>query len=150
MYPQNSLLFSPSQGTWKNIKGQHDWQQGWVKWMFVSGIQVCSNTHPLIYAFVAQVTKTPLLYTNWYDCKIHLPNTGGAFMHNDLNWFKLYELDKTTNTQAINIPQIVVFLTDTVKDQVEFFLIPSMYQRNVWHPIVEVFCSPLSLVSDVF
>ena len=60
-------------------------------------------------------------------------------MHNDLNWFKLYDLDQTTNTQAINIPQIVIFLTDTVAGEAEFYLIPSMYNKKVWFPIVQVF-----------
>ena len=95
-------------------------------------------TYPFIYAFVAQVTKTPILYTNWYEAKIHLPGTGGGFMHNDLNWFKLFDLEKTINTQAINIPQIVIFLTDTVEDKAEFYLIPSMYNKQVWFPIAEV------------
>ena len=27
--------------TWDNIHGQHDWQQGWAKWLYTSGIQVC-------------------------------------------------------------------------------------------------------------
>lgn len=93
----------------------------------------------MIYAFVANVTKNFALYTNWYEAKIHLPNTGGAFMHNDLNWFKLYELaQQGTDVQAVNIPQIVVFITDTVADQADFFLIPSMYNKNIWFPIVEV------------
>ena len=77
---------------------------------------------------------------NWYEAKIHLPNTGGAFMHNDLNWFKLYELERDgKNTQAVNIPQIVIFMTDTVEDQAEFFIIPSLHQKDVWYPIVEVY-----------
>ena len=54
--------------------------------------QIFANTHPLIYAFVAAVTNDFALTVNWYEAKIHLPNTGGMFMHNDLNWFKLYEL----------------------------------------------------------
>lgn len=28
--------------TWDNIKGQHDWKQGWAKWLYTTGIQVCS------------------------------------------------------------------------------------------------------------
>ena len=92
-----------------------------------------ANTHPLIYTFVASVTVNFALYTNWYEAKIHLPGTGGAFMHNNLNWFKLYKLaQQNTDVQAINIPQIVVFLTDTMADQVDFYLILSMYDRNVW------------------
>lgn len=60
-------------------------------------------------------------------------------MHNDLNWFKLYELARAgTDVQAANIPQIVVFMTDTVVNQSEFYLIPSMYKKEVWFPIVEV------------
>ena len=35
--------------TWKNIHLQPDWKQGWAKWMFTTGIQVCCTT-PLFLA----------------------------------------------------------------------------------------------------
>lgn len=98
-----------------------------------------ANTHPLLYTFVADVTKDFELAINWYKAKIHLPNTGGAFIHNDLNWFKLYKLAQDNiDVQAINIPQMVVFMTDTIPDQSEFYMITSMYRKKVWFPIVVV------------
>lgn len=31
-------LYDPN--TWDAIKGQHDWKQGWAKWLYTTGIQV--------------------------------------------------------------------------------------------------------------
>lgn len=31
--------------TWENVKGQHDWKQGWAKWLFSTGAQVCLIVH---------------------------------------------------------------------------------------------------------
>lgn len=88
---------------------------------------------------VAVLNNNVELMCNMYEGKIHLPNTGGAFYHNDLNWFKYYDLIKEgVDVDAVQSPQIVVFLSDTVEDKCEFYIIPSMYKHEKWHPIVEV------------
>jgi hypothetical protein len=38
--------------TWDNIQKQHDWKQGWVKWLFATGIQVLSFMLPLLSFFI--------------------------------------------------------------------------------------------------
>lgn len=138
--------------TWENVKGQHDWKQGWAKWLFSTGAQVCSsktsfiyylqvfsNTHPFLYMFAAALNNTHELSATPYEHKIHLPFTGGAFYHNDLNWFKYYELVRDgVNVEAVQAPQTVVFLSDTVPDKCEFYIVPSMYKKEKWYPLVEV------------
>jgi hypothetical protein len=92
---------------------------------------VLSNTHPLLYMLVAVLNKNFMLMANFYEGKVHL--------HNDLNWFKLYELVRDgVDINSVKIPQIVVFLADTVDELVEFYIIPSMYKQEKWYPIVEV------------
>jgi hypothetical protein len=37
---RNVDLFDSS--TWQNVKDQHDWSFGWAKWLYTTGIQVCT------------------------------------------------------------------------------------------------------------
>lgn len=79
------------------------------------------------------------LMVNWYDAKIHIPNTGGSFFHNDMNWFCIYEMHKdSVDVYKENISQMVVFMTATHEQNSPFFLIPNMYKQQVWLSIMEV------------
>lgn len=89
--------------------------------------------------FVAALNDKVELMCNMYEAKIHLPGTGGAFFHNDLNWFKYYETIKNgVDQETIQSPQMVVFLSDTVEGKCEFYVIPSMYHKQKWLHVVEV------------
>ena len=56
--------------TWDNIHGQHDWQQGWAKWLHTSGIQVC-NLYLIYSLYVYGKIKTTIgicKYTSSHIC----------------------------------------------------------------------------------
>ncbi len=70
---------------------------------------------------------------NLYEPKIHLPNTGGAFVHNDVNLFHHYEQYLAgKDVDAIQSPQMVVFLTDTVPGECDFLISNLLYKQEDW------------------
>jgi len=102
-------------------------------------LQILANTHPLLYMFVASLNNNFSLMCNMYEAKIHLPNTGGAFVHNDLNWFHYYEdylAGKDVDT--IQSPQMVMFLTDTSPGKCDFLISNLLYKHENWVKAMEV------------
>lgn len=142
-------LTEPS--TWQNVADLHDWKQGWAKWLFCSGIQVkhywatlkfwqiFANTHPLLYMFVASLNNNFALMCNMYEAKIHLPNTGGAFVHNNLNWFHYYQAYmEGKQVDAMQSPQMVMFLSDTVPGKYDFLISNALYPHDNWVKTIKV------------
>lgn len=102
-------------------------------------LQVFANTHPLLYMFVASLNNNFALMCNMYEAKIHLPNTGGAFVHNNLNWFHYYEAYlEGKDVDVVQSPQMVMFLTDTVPSKCDFFLSTMLYPQANWVKTMEV------------
>ena len=89
--------------------------------------------------FIASLNNNFSLMCNMYKAKIHLPNTGGAFVHNDLNWFHYYEdylAGKDVDT--IQSPQMVMFLTDTSPGKCDFLISNLLYKHENWVKAMEV------------
>jgi hypothetical protein len=107
--------------------------------MTLKSLQIFANTHPLLYMFVASLNNNFALMCNMYEAKIHLPNTGGAFVHNDLNWFHYYEAYvEGKDLDAIQSPQMVMFLTDTVPGECDFLISTELYKQDKWVKTIEV------------
>ena len=88
---------------------------------------------------VARLNNSFELMSNMYEAKIHFPNTGGAFVHNDLNWFSYLDLHRSgKNVDAIQSPQMVVFLTDTVPGKCDFLISNKLYPQENWVKLMEV------------
>ena len=76
---------------------------------------------------------------NMYEAKIHLPDTGGAFVHNDLNWFHYYEAYAAgQDVDALHSPQMVMFLTDTVPGRCDFLISNAFYEQANWVKTIKV------------
>lgn len=118
------------------------WDSGKLMMVFgrsLNVLQIFSNTHPLLYMFVASLNNNFALMCNMYEAKIHLPNTGGAFFHNDMNWFHYYQAYIAgQNVDANQSPQMVLFLTDTVPGKCDFFISNELYQQANWVKTMEV------------
>ena len=89
--------------------------------------------------FTACLNRTFALMCNLYKSKIQFPNTGGAFVHNDLNWFNYYKRHLAgEDVDAVQTPQMVVFLTDTVPGKCEFLITNVLYKPENWVNLMEV------------
>lgn len=90
-----------------------------------------------------------------YEAKIHLPNTGGAFVHNDLNWFHYYEkYIAGEDVDDIQSPQMVMFLTDTIPGKCDFLISNMLYKEENWVKAMEVTqmctCTFVALINFYF
>lgn len=87
----------------------------------------------------ANLNNNFALMCNMYEAKIWFPNTGGAFVHNDLNWFKYYQdYIAGKDVDEFQSPQMIIFLTDTVPGKCEFLISTELYQQENWVKKMEV------------
>ncbi len=94
--------------------------------------------------FVASLNNNFALMCNMYKAKIHLSNTGRAFVHNNLNWFHYYEhYVAEKNVDAMQSPQMVMFLTDTMPGEYDFLISNLLYKQENWVRTMEVLLTKL-------